>query len=356
MKELSMADVLNQSWGGPGFASYDGKMESEDGPMDFEGRTDAALAAFSGDETDPAAGADPGADPAAGADPNADPGADPNADPNAGQLTDEQLEANPRFQELSTFRDEVTNALSEFPGLVDDKGVPNMEQAGLQLKDASVLYDIMQGRGTPSALLDIMAQNAGWSNEQKQGVANDLIQWLTKGGYLKDGATAAGAGKKVGDPGFKDPLADRLDKIENDRKTEAQRQEQQRVQAHQVEVFEKKFLPEVKTLCQQKQIPAEDVNDYIDRVAAMVKGNKAILGRIEKGNMVDVKKFFATVYNGEVKRLERWTKAQTAAADKKAKQTPRIPAGGATPGPAGSATKAAAKTRDERIAAAADML
>ena len=358
MREFTMADVLNQSWGGPSYAAYEGR--SEDGVMDADARTDAAIAAFSGADN-AADNADDKSDQNAG-------GAGEDAGQNDGQrqvddkqqdgqeqpaqLTDEQLNADPRFQELSTFRDSVVNALSEFPGLVDDKGNVNVQEAGLQLKDGSVLYDIMQGKGTPSALLDLMAQNAGWTNEQKQAIAGDLVQWLTKNGYLKDGQAAAAA-KKPGDPGFKDPVQERLDKLEKDRADEKTRAEQQKVQAHQDQVFRTKFLPEVERLCKQKGVPQEDFADYVARVAAEVKGNKAILGRIEKGNFVDVQKFFNQIYNAEAKRLERWTKAQTAAAEKKNKN-PKIPAGGAPPQPAGSA-KPNVRDRDSRIAAASEM-
>jgi hypothetical protein len=326
------------------------EMENENQPMDSDARTDAALAAFSGDEeTDPAAvdpTPDPAADPAAAADPNADPAA---VDPNTGQITDEQLQADPRYTELTDFRDNVVNALQEFPGLVDDKGMPNMNEAALQLRDASVLYDIMQGKGTPSALLEVMGQNANWTPEQKQAIAQDLIGWLTKGGFLKDGQAAQPQA------GAKDPVTARLDKIENERKTEQQRQEQQRVQTHQKQVFDTKFLPKVKELAKQKGVPEEDFADYATRVAGMINGNKAILARIEKGNFVDVQKFFTQVFNAEAARLQRWTKAQTAAAQKKT-QNPRIPAGGAPPAPAGSAKPINAKSREDRIAAAADML
>jgi hypothetical protein len=144
--KLTMADVLNQSWGGPGFAGYEGRMEDEGAPMDSDARADAALAAFSGDEGgDPNSnGADPNAADPNAADPNAadpnaaDPNAaDPNADPNAGQLTDEQLQADPRFQELSTLRDNVANLATEFNIPLDDKGMPDLNETKLQLSDAS---------------------------------------------------------------------------------------------------------------------------------------------------------------------------------------------------------------------------
>lgn len=358
MRELTMADVLNQSWGGPEFSSYEVRMEDEQ-PMDADARTEAALSAFSGDE-----GGD-NYDQNRNADQNQNAGTqggqsgdqNQNADQNQnqnqdGQFTDEQLEANPRFQELSTFRDDVVNALSDFPGLVDDKGAPNLQEASAQLRDASVLYDIMQGKGTPSQLLDVMAKNGGWSDGQKQLIAQDLIAWLTANKFLKDGQ-AQGGNKQGGN--FKDPIQERLDKIENDRKTERQQAEQQKVIAHQKEVFDTKFLPEVKRLCKEKGVPQEDVNDYVMSIAAQVKGNKAVIARIEKGNFVDLNKIFTQRYSSEVKRLERWTKSQTKAADAKSKN-PKIPAGGAPPQPAGSAKTVNVRDRDSRIAAAADML
>jgi hypothetical protein len=299
--------------------------------------------------------ADPAADPNA-ADPNA---ADPNADPNAGQLTDEQLQADPRFQELSTLRDNVANLATEFNIPLDDKGMPDLNETKLQLSDASVLYDIMSGKGTPSALLETMAANAGWSDQQKQLVAQDLIGWLTKAGYLKDGAAADGkkpvAGAKPGDAGFVDPVNARLDRIENDRKTEAQRAEQARVQAHQKEVFDTKFMPKITDLCKQKGVPQEDVADYANRVASLINGNPQITKRIEQGNYVDVQRLFTQIHNAEVARLKRWTDQQTAAKNKQ-NRNPRIPSGGAPPAPAGSAKPINAKNRDERLAAAAELL
>jgi hypothetical protein len=134
----------------------------------------------------------------------------------------------------------VANLATEFGIPLDDKGNPDLNETKAQLSDASILYQIMQGKGTPSGLLDVMAQNAGWNDAQKKLVADDLIGWLTKAGYLKEGQAVAG---KPAAANAQDPLAQRLDKIENDRKTEAQRNEQTRVQAHQKQVFDTKFMP-----------------------------------------------------------------------------------------------------------------
>jgi hypothetical protein len=325
--------------------------------MDSGERTEAALAAFSGEQDNADAGSQTNDSGAAGGEQQtADDSQNareqtPGEETTEGQLTDEQINADPRFQELSTFREDVVTALSEFPGLVGENGAPDLQQASAQLKDASILYDIMAGKGTPSALLDVMAQNAGWKDEQKQAVAQDLIQWLTKSGFLKDGQAAV---KKADDPGFKDPLQARLDKLENENKTREQQEAARKTAEHQENVFKTKFLPQVEKLCQQKGVPKEDFPDYASRVASLIQGNKAILGRIEKGNFVDLHKFFTQVYNAEVNRLQRWTKSQTAAAAAKEKN-PKIPAGGASPSPAGSA-KVAPKTRDDRIAAATELM
>lgn len=343
---------LDLNWGGAGFPSYDGRME-DDGPMDSDARAEAAMAAFNGDP-DPNA-ADPNAADPNAADPNAvdpnaaDPNAaDPNAvDPNAPKLTDEQLQADPRFKEVSEFHE-------AYQPVLDKYGIPDAKEADLQLADAQVLYQIATGKAEAAQLMDTFLQV--WPKEAVDKTAQSLIGWLTKQGYLKDGQVAAGAkpAAKPGDAGFKDPVAERLDKLENDRRTEGQRAEAQRVQAHQESVFKDKFLPAVNKFCEQKGIPKEDYADYQAKIAQLINGNKGILGRIEKGNFVDVQKLFTQIYNAEVQKLQRWTKAQTAANKGKQNQ-PRIPAGGGPPAPAGQA-KPVAKTRDERIATATEML
>lgn len=329
-----------------------------DDVMDSVERAETALAAFSGESENADAGVQSGERRTEGTEAqggedrrNAREQQAAEGQPQEGQLTDEQLQSDPRFQELSTLKDNLINAFSEFPGLVDDKGSVNVQEASLQLKDASILYDIMQGNGTTSALLEVMAKNGDWSDGQKQLVARDLIQWLTANGYLKDGQ---GAASKQGQPGFKDPIQERLDKLENERKTEREQQEQQRVQAHREQVFTTKFLPAVEKLCQQKGVPKEDQLMYSNAIAGLINGNKAVIARIEKGNTVDIQKFFTQVYNAEVQRLSRWTKAQTAAADKKNKN-PKIPAGGAPPAPGGSA-RVNTRNREDRIAAATELL
>jgi hypothetical protein len=264
----------------------------------------------------------------------------------AGQLTDEQLRADPRFQELDTFKNELQPVM-------DQHGIPDAKELGLQLADSKVLYDIMGGKAAPSQLLDVMIQNAGWSRDQVQKVGQDLVGWLTKNGFLKDGAAVAGA--KPGDAGFKDPLEDRLNKIEQDRQSDQQRQQQQAEQQHQAKIFDS-YSKEITRLVDGANLPKEDAEFFGREVRALLPAAgtnefKAIVSRIEKGNFVDVQKAFAQIKNREVERLKRYTSRQTNSAQRRQNSAPRTPAGGAPPAPAGSA-KRDLKSHEGRTAAA----
>lgn len=265
---------------------------------------------------------------------------EPAAEPQA--LTEEQLAADPRYQQLSEFQDSVKPIMEQF-------GVTDAKELTAQLSDSQVLYDIMSGKGLPSQLLDVMAQNEGWGAERKQAVAQDLAGWLKKNGYLKDD----GAVPVKGDPNFKDPLADKLTRLERQLSDRDAAARQQQVSAHQAEVF-KTVETKVTEFCKQKGLAdAEDVGYYLNQIASQVNGNKAIIGRIKNGNFVDVQRLFAQVYNAEVKRASKFSQAQTKANDRKA-ANPRIPAGGAPPAPAAQA-KRPLKTSDDRIAAATEL-
>ncbi len=267
--------------------------------------------------------------------------------PTEGQLTDEQRQADPAYQQLNDFKDQVTNALAESGIPLDKDGSPDLNEAKLQLSDASVLYQIMKGEAPPSRLLDTMAANSGWSAEQKQGIAKDLIGWLTKSGYLK--GDAAAGGQQQQQPAT-DATTRRLEALENERKTEKQQQQERQQQEHQQKVFTS-FTTKLAEIATQKGIDKADHNFYIDKVAEQIKGNPAVIARIQAGNFVDVQRFFAQVYNAEVARMARYNKQQTAAAEKKANSNPRIPAGGAPPNPAGQ-QRPKPRTYEERTAAA----
>lgn len=312
--------------------------------MDFEARTDAAMEAFSDTTTDEQ-GLNTTEDPAAGTQDPANPD-DPNAREQTPadaplELTDEQRQADPKFLDLSDYKDAVDAAFAEF-------NIPNVDEAKLQLSDAQVLYQIARGEAPASRLLDVFSQN--WQPQQVKAVANDLIGWLTKGGFIKDGQ----AGQP---PQAADATTQRLDKIENEQKTREQQATAQREQARRDSVFKERFLPEVERLCKGRQIPDEDFPQYAGAIAELVKGNPAILKRIGNGNFVDVNRFFAQVHNAEVKRLERYTNAKMKQQQTKANQNPRIPSGGAPPAPAGGgARRSGPLTRDQRIAAATEQL
>lgn len=356
--DISKLDI---NWGGAGYASYEGRLEDDgagdNGPMDSQDRTEAALALFSGTAVDdPAAAADPGAaDPAANADPAADPNAaDPNA--NEGQLTEEQRNADPVFKELNEFKTAIDTVFDKH-GLVaaaESNGRTAHEEADLQLADANILYQIMRGERTPSNLLDTMVQVGNWQKPQVDAIAADMMAWLKKQGYVTDGA--AGDGKKpaakAGDPGFKDPLEERIKNIETANE-KATREAQERTQKVERDRVGKVFIDHVEKLATDAKIPKEDFPFYASQVAALVNGNKAITDRVAKGNFVDIKKFFDTVHSRELQRLDRYNKAQLARQDNKAKN-PKSPTGGAPGTPSGAAPRKLAN-RDDRIAAATEM-
>jgi hypothetical protein len=118
---------LNFNWGGAGYDRYDGRMEDNagEGVMDSQGRTEAALAAFNGDEgkndeqdteqgdgktvLDGQQGEGEGEGQAAG-EGAAGEGEGEGA---AGQLTDEQRQADPVFQELTEFQQHVNEVFDK---------------------------------------------------------------------------------------------------------------------------------------------------------------------------------------------------------------------------------------------------
>lgn len=335
-------------------------MDNENGVMDSQDRTEAALAAFTGEgegqedrqQLETAAGDGQGQG-------SGEPGPGQNEgeqQPVEGQLSDEQIQADPRYQELSSFREQV-DAVFDKHGLTaaaEANGRTPHEEADLQLSDANILYSIMRGEGTPSALLDTMVKVGNWQQGQKDAVAGDLIAWLTKSGYLKDGQ---GPGKKdaakAGEPGFRDPLEERLSKIESANE-QAAREGKERVQQVERDRVGKVFLTHVEKLATDIKIPKEDIPFYQNQVAALVNGNQAITARVAKNNFVDIKQFFDTVHNRELKRLERYNNAQLAKQGNK-QRNPKISAGGAPPQP-GSQAKPKVANRDDRIAAATGML
>ncbi len=358
--------LIDMNWGGAGYASYEGRLEDEgvggNEPLDSQERVEAAMAAFSGaGEPDPNAAdpnaADPGA--AAAADPNA---ADPNAaDPNAaGQLTDDQRNADPVFKELSAFKDAVGEVFDKH-GLseaAEANGRTPQQEADLQLSDANILYKIMRGEGTPSDLLDTMVNVGNWQKAQKDAVAGDLIAWLTKAGYIKDGQAAAGDGKKpAGKEGqqFADPVERRLSALETQRQQEEhqRRQETQKAQdrliAMERDRVGKVFIDHVGKLCKDGGIGKEDMPFYASQIASLVNGNQDITTRVATGNFVDIKKFFDTVHGRELQRLDRYNKAELARQANKNKN-PKISAGGGPAAPSGAA-KPKVGNRDDRIAA-----
>lgn len=338
--------------GDGGGAGAEGAAAESSGPLDREARIESALEIFEGKE-DAGGEGDQGAD-GEGKEGAAAEGADGEAAQREAadkakiegeQLSDEQLQKDPRFQSLDQFQ-------KEHKPIFDKYGVPNAKELDLQLADSAVLYGIMEGKGTPSQLLDTMAATANWSKEQQQAVANDLIGWLTKAGYLKDGQGKEGQARAA-DGKFKDPLEERLDRIEKERKDAAQAETDRKTAAHKEQVFSK-YKGEIERLAKEKGLDPADF-DFIGReVRALVKPEEvaAFTEAIDKGNFVKVRELFAQIHNREVARLKRWNGSLTKTHERQQRSAPRVPAGGAPPAPAGQ-QKRNLSNRDERLAAAA---
>lgn len=350
---------LDFNWGGAGYPSYDGRMEDGEGePLDSQGRVEAALAAFGGDQGGEQRQDDQQQQQADGQQQQQD-GQQRQDDQQQqqveGQLTDEQRQADPVLKELNEFKTAI-DAVFEKHGLgaaAEQNGRTPHEEADLQLADANTLYQIMRGERTPSNLLDTMVTVGNWQKPQVDAVANDMMAWLTKQGYLKGGQGAAQPGEKksaakAGDAGFKDPLEERLNKIETAQQ-QRDRQEQERVQKVERDRVDKIFVDHVNKLCTDAGIPKEDQIFYAEQIAALVNGNPAITKRVGQNNFVDIKRFFDTVHNYELKRLDRYSKAQLEKQKNKDKN-PKVTAGGGTAASACEAKRNFAN-RDERIAA-----
>jgi hypothetical protein len=276
---------------------------------------------------------------------------------NQSQIADEVLQADPRYKEVAAFRDEVQPIL-------DQHGIPDSKELGLQLADSAVLYQIAAGQAKPSQLLDVMAQNAAWSKDQVGAVAQDLIGWLTKQGFLKEGQVQnAGGENQNGNRQFNDPALERLDKLEREREEERRRGETEKTQKAEQERQSKIFnsyttkvtdLLKAKGLVDDKgNVDPADVDMYGRAIRALIdpKTFNAVIGRIEKGNFVDVIKLFDQVHSKETARLKAWTDRQTKSATRRDGTAPRVPAGGAPPAPAGKQQRNL-RDRDERLAAA----
>lgn len=336
-------------------------MADDNAVMDSQDRAEAALAAFTGEteEHDPAAVSE-AAERAESSQQEATEQAEGEQEQQAaeGQLTEEQRNADPVFKELNEFKTAVAEVFDKhgLTAAAEANGRTAQEEADLQLSDAGLLYGIMRGETTPSQLLDTMANVGNWQQGQRDAVAGDLINWLTKAGYIKDGQAAGGEKKpagKAGDPGFKDPHEERLSKLEKGIE-DGRRAEQERVQRVEKERVGKVFVDHVAKLCKDTGIAAEDASFYTSQVAALVNGNPAITGRVAQNNFVDIKKFFDTVHNRELARLDRFNKAQLAKQQQK-QRNPKITAGGGPAAPTGQAKRPVAN-RDDRIAAATGLL
>lgn len=352
---LSIEDAGGDSAGGgatDGGAGDTAGGTTERDLTDRDDRLDAAMEFFSkgdgeGDEKQP--GGNLGSGEAEGGNQGAgEQGKDQQAGDEHGQVSEEALKADPRYQELDTFRSEVQPLMERY-------GIPDAKEMDAQLQDAQILYAIAQGTdvngqpATASRLMDTFTQV--WPKETIDRVAGDLANWLSAKGYLQGGAAA---GRKEGgeQAGFKDPLETRVETMERERE-QARQAEQSRQATERVEKVRGEVKSAVAKFADTNKVAKEDVDMYMREALSLIPDNQrsAAWARFEKGNLVDLQKALSQVHNREVARLKRQSQQQVTDATRRAQGAPRIPAGGAPPAPAGQ-QKRDLRSRDGRLAAA----
>lgn len=229
--------------------------------------------------------------------PAAAPAADPNAapvDPNAQPDPLEGLKENPRVIELLAAEEQhkaFQEALQGLPYTVESP-----QELKAQLGDASMLYDIVSGKRSPSELLEVMMANNHWTPEQQNKVLTDLAQYIsTKTGQP---VAAAAAGQK-----FDDPVQKELSEIKGKLTAREQAEQQAAQQAEQTRV-QGTFNKWIDDKC--KDFP-KDAEYYSHQVVAKIAGNDQILAQVAKGNFAQVNKLFAEARNADVERFKRWS-------------------------------------------------
>jgi hypothetical protein len=246
----------------------------------------------------------------------------PAVDPNAPAAAPDPLEAvkdNPRVIELLAAEEQHKAYQEVLQGL--PYAVSSPEEMKSQLTDAAMLYDIVGGKVPASAILDIMLGNEHWTPEQKQGVLNQLAEYIGQ----KTGKPIAAAA--AGQPTFSDPVQKELADIKGKLTAREDAEKRATAQAEQTKV-QGLYDGRIKELC--KDFP-EDSQYYSDRVAAKIAGNPQILAQIAKGNFAQVNKALTEERNADIQRFKRWSDALVAKAKSDQKTLPKQVNGAVAP-------------------------
>lgn len=187
------------------------------------------------------------------------------------------------------------------------------EQMQAQLADAHALYDICSGKADPKGLLELLKSEYP---EAYKKVADYFSAGAAEGGPKP----AEGAAKTAE---AKNPLEERVDRIERERR-EAD------FKAHSDRVV-KGFSTKVGELAQQAKLSERATARYSDLISQQIGRDPAALKRLEAGNYADVERLFNEYHNDFLEDLKGASDALIQGKKERDRALPKTPAGGAPP-------------------------
>ena len=307
--------------------------------MDADDRIEAATALWNAEpaatpeaEAAPAAGTEkapesgPPATPAAAAEPK--PGEKPAEVPAEG--------AKPEEKPIAPTVESLTAELMSFQDIMAEGQVQTVAQLKATVKDAMILYQVLDGKQPPRSLLE--AVRSTQTPEVYKAMLGDLKSYIAEaeGGApakLAEGQAAAAAPAAPAGPST---------------------EEQQRINQARLKTVET-FEAHVKKLGEKEGLTGDDLPAYTDWISRQIGKDAKALKRLEAGKLNDVERLFTEFHNQMVARLERWSKGLTAKKREAGAKAPKIPAGGAPPAPAEPVKLPPAKGAEERIKRATEL-
>lgn len=229
------------------------------------------------------------------------------------------------------------------PYATDQQGKPlGQEQLKLVMDDVRAVYEIADGKRSPEELLKIMQQGNKQAFESLVSAGMKLAGWKREGAPAEDPAMAEV--RKINE---------RLE-AEDKKRQDVQTQEVRR-KAHDgfIDAVGKQLDKTYPWLAgANKDLQAQIRNMYALFTSSMINGDRQITERFEQGNFVDADRLFTQFHNQQILFMQAWANALVAAKQGAQNGSPKIPARGATPAPAGTQKKFDPSNYESRTAAA----
>jgi|ERR1700674_7014 len=229
------------------------------------------------------------------------------------------------FEQLAQFKLGMSEALNEVKSL-GDYAIKDAETMKAVVADAYMLYDIINLKESPAALLDLAAQNFG-EDQIKQVVAGILL-------YAKEKGITTEMYSDLTKPENK-KIFD-LSKESRDRRAkeaETQTAAQQKGEAEQKTKDFESVEKRVNAWAKENKVADEDALDYLTHVVAQIGGDQKQLTAIRAGKFGEVERILTEYNNRMVDRQKRWEAQLTANKTEREKtlKGAAAPAGGGTP-------------------------